>query len=322
MKQVFLCILLLTSTASSLLAATPYADRFVWVFGWGLGRDADVTNITQVLDAAAKHGLNGAVVSFGLDTLCKKSPDYFRRLDEVKAVCERHQLELIPSVFSVGYGSAALAHDRNLAEGLPVNDAPFLVQGDEARLVRDDSVRLLNGGFEEHSGNRFKAFNFHDQPGEISFADTQVKHSGEASLRFENFTANPHGHGRAMEEVRLQPHRCYRLSLWVKTERLEPASAFRVLALAGNRELAPRAFDLAATTDCRQIAMLFNSLGQEKVSLYAGVWGGQAGRFWLDDWTVEELAHSTKNVRGFMYTPWQKKYDLLPAFGELLRGAQ
>jgi len=32
---------------------------------------------------------------------------------------------------------------------------------------------------------------------------------------------------------------------------------------------------------------------------------------WLD------LARQTPNVRGFMYTPWQKKYALLPAFGDL-----
>jgi hypothetical protein len=32
-------------------------------------------------------------------------------------------------------------------------------------------------------------------------------------------------------------------------------------------------------------------------------------RAWL------RLAERTKNVRGFMYTPWQKKYDLLPEFG-------
>jgi hypothetical protein len=31
-----------------------------------------------------------------------------------------------------------------------------------------------------------------------------------------------------------------------------------------------------------------------------------------------DLARRTKNVSGFMYTPWQKKCTLLPAFGELL----
>lgn len=32
-----------------------------------------------------------------------------------------------------------------------------------------------------------------------------------------------------------------------------------------------------------------------------------------------ELAGKTPGVRGLMYTPWQRKYELLPAFGELLR---
>ncbi len=31
------------------------------------------------------------------------------------------------------------------------------------------------------------------------------------------------------------------------------------------------------------------------------------------------LARQTRGVRGFMYTPWEKKYGLLPAFGELLK---
>ena len=32
-----------------------------------------------------------------------------------------------------------------------------------------------------------------------------------------------------------------------------------------------------------------------------------------------QLARQVPNVRGLMYTPWQKKYSLLPAFGDLLR---
>jgi hypothetical protein len=30
-----------------------------------------------------------------------------------------------------------------------------------------------------------------------------------------------------------------------------------------------------------------------------------------------KLARPLPNVRGFMYTPWTEKYDLLPAFGDL-----
>ncbi len=275
--------------AGHLSAAEPYADRFVWIFGWGLGKDSEVEEISRVLKTAGQYGFNGAVVSFGLDSLCKHSPDYFRRLNEVKLACEQNRLELIPSVFSVGYGGGILSHDRNLAEGLPVEDAPFLVSGGAARLMSSNTVQIVNGGFEDHDGNKLKGFDFCDQPGEVSFVDAQEKHGGQASLRLENFTTNPHGHGRVMQTIRVQPRRCYRISVWVKTDNLQPAGAFRLFPLAGDRDLAPRTFNLAATGDWRKISMLVNSLTFDRLRLYAGLWGGKSGKVWLDDWTVEEI---------------------------------
>jgi hypothetical protein len=277
------------SLALQLAAAAPYADRFVWVFGWGLGKDSDIVEITRVLNTAGQHGFNGAVLSSGMDTLCKQSPDYFRRLNEVKRVCESNRLELIPAIFSVGYGGGALSHDRNLAEGLAVVDAPFLARAGEARLVAGTNALMANGGFENFDGNKIKGFDFCDQPGEISFVDSQIKHGGKASLRLENFTANQHGHGRVMQTMKVQPQRCYRVSVWVKTEGLQPTGAFNLQALANDRSLAPRQFNLAPTGDWRKLTMLVNSLNYDRIRLYAGMWGGKAGKLWLDDWTVEEV---------------------------------
>ena len=49
-------------------------------------------------------------------------------------------------------------------------------------------------------------------------------------------------------------------------------------------ELAPREFHLPATTDWREISMLFNSLDAEKVRVYAGFGvRASAAKFWLDD---------------------------------------
>jgi hypothetical protein len=288
MKRIFL-LACFCSLAFRLGAAEPYADRFVWVFGWGLGKDSDVAEISRVLETAGQHGFNGAVLSSGLDTLCQQSGDYFRRLEEIKQVCEKNRLDLIPAVFSIGYGGSVLSHDHNLAEGLPVEDAPFLVQGVEARFVSSNLAQIGNGGFEEYKGNTFTGFDFHDQPGEISYVDTEVKHGGKASLRLEHFTANPHGHGRVMQTVKVHPHRCYRMTFWVKTEGLQPVDAFQVLALAENRELAPRQFHLQADGDWRKISMLFNSMNHDRIRLYAGLWGGKSGKLWLDDWSLEEV---------------------------------
>ena len=266
------------------------ADRFVWVFGWNLEKDGDVPEMARVLDAAGQHGCNGAVLAAGLDSLSQKSPDFFRRLEQVQAACARNHLELIPAFFSIGYGGGFLAHNPNLAEGVPVEDAPFVVHDGRGRLEESHPASMVNGGFEEFTGNRLQGFNFHDQPGEISFVDTTVRHGGRASLRLENFTANPYGHGRVMQEVEVQPRRCYRVTLWVKSEGLQPGGAFRMLALAEkDRNLAPREFNVPSTTDWRKLSMLFNSLEEKKVRLYAGMWGGRAGKIWLDDWSLEEV---------------------------------
>jgi len=88
-------LLLVYLSTNTLFAAWP--DRFVWVFVWGLGRDNDVAEVTKVLDTAGQAGLNGAEVSFGLDTLCKHDADYFLRLEIVERVCQHNKLELIPS---------------------------------------------------------------------------------------------------------------------------------------------------------------------------------------------------------------------------------
>lgn len=287
MRKVLLLLALIGWGSTAL--AQGYRDRWVWIFGWGLNRDEDVAQITTVLEEAAKHGYNGAVLSANLDALCKQPPEYFRRLQQIKQTCERLKLEIIPSIFSVGYGGGTLWHDRNLAEGMPVKDTLFVVQGNEARHVSDPPVSIVNGGFEEYEGNRMKAFNFHDEPGVVSFPDTQVAHSGKASLRFENFRAQPAGNARVMQEVRVRPYRCYRMSVWVKTEGLRPRSNLRLLVLAGDRDLAPRSFDVPETSDWRKLTITFNSLNNEKVLVYVGVWGGQSGKFWVDDWTLEEV---------------------------------
>ena len=289
MRKLLFALACTLSLAAASNGAEAYTSRFVWVFGWGLNSDKDVAAITEVLDSAGRHGMNGAVLSAGLDTLCRQPADYFRRLKLVQQACESNHLDLIPAIFSVGYGGCYLAHDRNLAEGLPVTDAPFLTKDGDARLVPNPSVTLANGGFENHPENKLPVYDFYDQPGEIGFIDTEVKHGGLASLRLERFTNNPHGHGRIMQTVKVEPHRCYRLSLWVKTSNLRPANAFRMMVLGNNRDLAPRQFNLPTTTDWRKISMLFNSLECDKVQVYAGMWEGKAGAVWLDDWTLEEV---------------------------------
>ncbi|MGB9606288.1 MAG: hypothetical protein ACPL88_10480, partial [Bryobacteraceae bacterium] len=85
--------------------------------------------------------------------------------------------------------------------------------------------------------------------------------------------------------------RCYRVSFWLKTEGLEPASAFRLRVLgASGRSLAPWVPPVRATDGWRKYVWGFNTLDEERVRIYLGAWQARAGRFWLDDLRIEEVA--------------------------------
>ncbi len=286
-KKIWLFILA-TLFGCNLISAQ-YQDRFVWIFGWGFNKDSDVAEIKEVLKTASKNGFNGAMMSAGMDTLCKQNADYFKRLNEILQFCKENNLEFVPALFSVGYGGGALAHNRQLAEGLMVSNAVFEVKGRIATFISESGKIFKNGGFEEFKGNNASGFNFHDSPGIVSFIDTNIFHSERASMRMENFTSNPYGHGRIMQEIKIKPHRCYLVTVWIKTENLKPANVFNLQVLVKDRSLAPREFNLPETTDWKKISMAFNSMNYESVRVYAGMWGGKQGKLWLDDWDIKEI---------------------------------
>ncbi|MBM4047248.1 MAG: hypothetical protein FJ279_19260 [Planctomycetes bacterium] len=289
-------LILATVVGMSLLAGTlwaqekpgTYPDRWVYV-SRGLTKEEHVGEIREIVGTAKQHGLNGMLLAAGLEQVGRWKEDRLARLEKVKAICQENGVEIIPIIWSVGYGSM-LGVDRNLAEGLLCKDVPFLVKGGEARLSPDPEVSIVNGGFEDFEKNQVKGYRFHDRPGEVSFADTEIFHTGKASLRFEGFGKYEHGHARVMQEIRVRPHRQYRVTCWVKTEALEPTSAFKIQVYSEKRCIAPVSFGIPATTDWRETALVFNSLHHDTLRVYVGLWGGKSGRIWFDDLKIEELA--------------------------------
>ncbi len=262
-----------------------YPDR--WVYVWfGLQDDTEVDRIREIARTASEHGLNGMVLAANFDMIDRQGPAYLDRLAQVRAIAGQYSLEIVPSIFNAGYGGGVLTHNRNLAEGLSVKDALFVASGTEARLVPDPAA-IVNGGFEQSSANRAAGYTFQDRPGEVSFIDTEVFHGGGASLRFENF--GPSGNARVMQQVAVRPNRCYQVTAWVRTEKLQGTLQVQVLTTGDLRNLAPLDLLVPATTEWSKVTVGFNSGAQEKVGIYAGVWSGRGGRFWVDDLAIEEV---------------------------------
>ncbi|MCB2203566.1 carbohydrate binding domain-containing protein [bacterium] len=254
----------------------------------------NVTAAKALWDEALSHRLNGVHLTDSKFTRPTTLPArYLDSLASLRDYAAARELEIIPGVMPIGYSNSLLFHNPNLASGLPVRQQKFVFQGDEAVIVPRTEVAMPNGDFEQHSGDNFPGFTFIDQPGKISFADTQVKHSGTTSVRMENFAqySPEHGHGRVSYWTPVTPFTQYHVSAWVKTEDLQPASSIDCFVLSNaGYALAYNDFAIPSTTDWMQVEFTINTLEADTVGLYFGTWGAQSGRMWWDDLSFEETA--------------------------------
>lgn len=249
-----------------------------------LAVSANVDNLISVMERAKKAGYNGMVITDSkfsiLDNVYKP---YFVNAERVRVKAEELGLTVTPAVADMGYSGGLLSHDVNLIEGQPVKKMPFVVKG--GTLVPERFVTYSNSGLEEVDGDKLVWFSYQDGPGETSFSDTAIRHGGLRSIRFEKYSGN----ARIMHRLTVRPWHQYRVRFWLKSEGMAPASEFRCFAMGeGGKVLSFMDTGAKATQDWSEHTIVFNSQEFDKLTLYTGLWGGTAGKFWLDDITVEE----------------------------------
>ena len=295
MKRICLLVLpaLVLACAGLAFGAEPktgLAQRLVYI-QTNLLVDKNVEAVLQVLQHAAKAGYNGVVIAdskfMRWDNLPSK---YLANVRKVRQACTDLKLALLPCVMPIGYSNDLLGRDPNLAEGLPVKDAPFVSR--DGRLVpeSDPETRLLNGGFEDHKGDMPTGWAFADQTGKITFSDREVVYEGKASLRMEDIGRHDpqYGHGRIMQKLRVRPFRYYHLSVMVKTQDFAGEGEIRATALGtGGVMLSYHMPPIAKTQDWKRIDVTFNTLEFSEVALYLGIWGPRNGKIWWDDVRLE-----------------------------------
>jgi len=281
------CLVVAPPPAGHAADAKPrYERRWVWVMS-NLLVDKEADRVEGIVEQAGRDGFNGLVLSdYKLNLLADMPPEYFKHVERIKAAAAKAKVEIIPTLFPIGYSDGLLMHDPNLAEGLPVVGSPFLVRGREAVPVPDPASRLDNGGLEATNGDKFLGVNFQDEPGKSTFADREVVHGGKVSCRMQDFAG---ANCRLFRTVKVRPHACYRLSCWAKTRDLSPTACFHITAAAGDRPLTFQEGEIEPTQDWKRMQVVFNTLENAEIVLRAGLWGANSGTLWLDDFALEEL---------------------------------
>lgn len=261
----FLLVLLsLANVPASALAAE---SRELWLYyPVNLQVAANVDKLEPVWRRAKDAGYTHVLLADSkFYRLGDVTQGYFKNVERVKELASQLDLKLVLSVFSVGYANSLLWHDPNLAEGLPVRGTLFVVgPAGEARIVPDPEVGL----------------------GKLAWKDESVhmEGSGRSAIATVN---GPGNKARFTHKLKLRPNRCYHVSVRIKTEDFthEP----EVKPIAGDRTLNWKKLGVKRTQDWTEHHIVFNSLENEEVNLYFGVWGDYRGTLQWKDWRIEEV---------------------------------
>lgn len=246
-----------------------------WLFIWQDLSDAkQVDRMIARFPAAQAAGYNGVAFSY------RVAPE---KAAELRAAAKKYGLDLVAIIMGG-------AHDRHYVEGVLSKDALFVVHDGQGSISQDNPTKVLDGDFENVSENRFPGWPMQDDVGVTTFADHSVVHGGTTSLRMENIGKNPNGLCRLAQPIRLQPHRQYHISFWIKTENLKPAvPEVKVLTDTTQGCVSWQTFRVAPTQDWKEYHLVFNSLDETAGRIYLGFWGGKEGKIWWDDLRVEEI---------------------------------
>jgi hypothetical protein len=244
------CGLILAAIGALLYAETGTIFPHRWVYiSRRLQSDQDVEDIRRIAGTAAENGLNGVLFALGLDSIDLKPPEYTTRLEKVKQICKQNRLEMIPNIFSAGYGGGILAHDRNLAEGFLVKDLLYVAKSSEAHLV-PEVVLGDSGPAAEGLWTREVAV----KPNRCYRITFRAKTEGLPATR--RFTSG-----------------AFRL----------------IVQTSDKRNLTPWNARIPPTTDWREVRWGFNSQSYDKVNISIGIRDTTAGKAWVDSVRVEEV---------------------------------
>lgn len=247
-------------SVSSTRGAEPQPD--LWLYcPTNLLVPKNVDDLEKLWRRAAANGYNHVLLADSKFTRLGEMPrEYFRNCDRVKKLAAELHVQIVPSVFPVGYSNDLLFHDPNLAEGLPVKDSLFEVLGGEAKLVADPPVELSKISFKDDS---------------VSIdGNVATVHPGKGVARF-NYSLNVH------------PYRCYHVSVMIRTKDLRGQPEIK--ALAEKWSLNWQNLGVKPTQDWTRHDVVFDSLDHQKITLYFGLWDNPQGELQWKDWKIEEV---------------------------------
>src|SRR5258706_1485350 len=103
--------------------------------------DRNIDKLQEIWTRAAAAGYTHVLLADSkFSRLNGMDRHYFGNVERTQKIAAELKLTIVPALFPIGYSNDLLTQDPNLAEGLPVKDALFIVKDDTAQLKADPAV--------------------------------------------------------------------------------------------------------------------------------------------------------------------------------------
>ena len=279
-----------TSAPASAPAAKPQMQlkyKFVFTMGGLSGNETALAEKIEIIKRAKKAGYNAVYAQdprFGnLPMLDEAFASNCRKL---RQTCDELGMTLATPSCQMGYSAQLIAIDPNLAEGIPVRNATFVVK--DGKLVPADEVKLENGSLAEWKDNTPVGWTV-DKPDTVSFRDDKVTLDGHPTLRQEH--TSDKGTIRLIQKIKVEPWHYYHISARMKTEDYA-SKDYRILGYGGDLgvkgiTLTWQPPDLKKTQDWTKFDAVFGSMGYEQIYLIVGCYSPKSGKVWIGDVKIE-----------------------------------
>ena len=236
----------------------------LWVYySTNLLVDENVTILEARMKEAAAAGYSAFTLAdskFG--KLGEMSKRYFNNVEKVKRIAAENNIEIIPMLYPIGWSESLLWNDPNLAEGIPVRDAPFIVRNNIATL-ETDPIPLDRWNF-------------------VDDTMTPIPNGFRCT--------DPNGqNARFNKRIKVKPFRQYHISVDIRTENFKGTPEIKPLTT--NMHTLNRADLLTQPTqDWKTHHITINSFDNSEILLYFGVWDGTTGTLEWRNPKIEETA--------------------------------
>ena len=265
MSRPFAILLLISSSVLSTIAAP--LERWVYIQA-NLAVPTEIQRVEALMRRARPLGYQHFMIADSkFARIWEMDARYLASVKHLKDIAKELGAEIVPTVFSVGYSNDLLYHDPNLAEGLPVKDALFIVSNGVAQVVADPPVALPSLSERKRWG----------------FVDDILQPDGDALRVTDAKGAN----ARMMARVKVSPFRQYHVSVRIKAKNFRGQPEIKVL-VDGNRSLNFTSLRAKPTQEWKAHDIAFNSLEYTNVNVYIGIWGANGGSLWFADPKIEE----------------------------------